>query len=140
MNRPNASLELFTRSMERCLSAPFFLDRFYARFLRSSDAIAAKFDGVDLQRQTAVLRASLYHVTRAAWGAHDGTQHLDEIAASHSKHGLDIHPGHYAHWLECLIATARETDSRFDDPTEASWRLHVGRAIDVMIARYHVDR
>ncbi len=136
MGATDETLDLFTRSMERCLLAPSFLDRFYARFLLSSDVAARRFENVDLKRQAAVLRASLYHVMRAARGASDGMQHLEEIAAKHSKRGLDIRPAEYKHWLECLIAVARETDPTFDAPTEAAWRLHIGNAIGVMLARY----
>lgn len=134
------SLDVFTHSMERCTRAPLFVERFYARFLLSSDEIAARFTGVDLKRQAGVLRASLYHVMRAAQGSPDGVLHLEEIAATHSKRGYDIAPKDYDHWLECLIAVAGETDPTFDATTEAAWRLHLGRAIAVMINRYDTNR
>lgn len=119
--------------MERALARPAFLDRFYVRFLGSSPEIAAKFAHVDLKRQTAMLRASLYHVLRAAQGMDDGRRHLAEISETHSRRGYDIRADHYQIWLDCLIEAARETDPSLDATTEAAWRLHLGRAIDVMI-------
>ena len=133
-------VDIFVKSMERCVQQPLFLRRFYARFLLSSDEIGAKFANIDMKRQEGVLRASVYHILRAAQGAEDGRAHLNDIAESHSKRGLDIRPEHYQHWLECMIAVAREVEPTFDAVTEAAWRHHLGRAIDVMISRYDKDR
>jgi hemoglobin-like flavoprotein len=131
------SLELFTRSMERCIAAPLFLERFYGHFLGSSPEIAKRFAAVDLKRQTSMVRASLYHILRAAQGSSDGLIHLDEIADSHSQRGHDIQPAHYALWLDSLIEAAKETGPGLDAMTEAAWRFHLGNAIEVMVARYH---
>lgn len=130
------TLELFTRSMERCIASPLFLERFYARFLGSSPEIAKRFAAVDLKRQSAMVRASLYHILRAAQGSSDGLIHLEEIADSHSQRGHGIQPAHYELWLDSLIEAARETDPSLDAITEAAWRFHLGNAIAVMVARY----
>jgi hemoglobin-like flavoprotein len=120
--------------MEKALTRPTFLERFYAKFLGASPEIAAKFAHVDLKRQTAMLRASLYHVLRAAQGMDDGHRHLAEISDTHSRRGYDIRPEHYQVWLDCLIDAAREADPSLDATTEAAWRLHLGHAIGVMVA------
>ena len=125
----------FVRSMERCIARPAFLERFYARFLASSPEVAAKFARVDMKRQASVLRASLYHVVRAAQGMDDGRRHLEEIAESHSQRGHDIRPEHYEAWLDCLVSAARDVEPSFDATTEAAWRLHLGEAIGAMVAK-----
>jgi hemoglobin-like flavoprotein len=125
----------FVRTMERCIARPAFFERFYTRFLASSPDIAAKFAKVDMKRQASVLRASLYHVMRAAQGMDDGLRHLEEIAESHSRRGHDIRPEHYETWLECLLAAARDVEPAFDATTEGAWRLHLGEAIHTMVAR-----
>lgn len=131
------TLELFTRSMERCIATPAFLERFYTHFLGSNPEIAKRFERVDLKRQTSMVRASLYHILRAAQGSSDGLIHLEEIADSHSQRGHDIQPAHYALWLDSLIEAAKETGPGLDAMTEAAWRFHLGNAIEVMVARYH---
>ena len=130
------SLELFTRSMERCIASPQLLTRFYERFMASSPEISSRFAAVDLKRQISMVRASLYHILRAAQGSRDGRIHLDEIADSHSKRGHGIRPEHYTLWLDSLIEAAREIDPSMDAITEAAWRFHLGNAIAVMVARY----
>jgi truncated hemoglobin YjbI len=130
------SVRLFRESLERCLADHTFTQRFYARFLLSHDDIAPRFAHVDLKRQGNVLRSSLYLVLRGAMGHRDGIEHLEDVARSHSRKGHDI-PAHlYGHWLECLVAAARETDRTFDDDMERHWRAALAPCIEIMQRRY----
>ena len=122
----------FRDSLERCLGQPTFTQRFYARFLLASDEVADRFAQVDLKRQASVLRSSLYLVLRASMGHEDGRDHLEDVAVKHGRMGLDI-PSHlYDHWLECLIAAARECDPQFHAGYEASWRAVLLPCIDIV--------
>ena len=132
-------LDRFERSLHRCTSDETFLDRFYARFLLTSDEIAVRFEGVDLKRQTSILRASLYLVLRAASGLADGQAHLRDIARSHSKQGYDIKPVFYDHWLSSLLMAAAETDPQFDEATRSAWEASLRPCIDVMIAEWTAE-
>lgn len=133
---PAADLERFQLSLERCLMDESFVSRFYARFLLSSDEVAAKFASTDLARQASMLKRSLYLVARAAYGLEDGLQHLQAIAESHSRRGLDIPPHLYEHWLETLLQVMRETETRYDEELEQVWRSCLQPCIDRMTGAY----
>lgn len=134
-NVSDAELAQFHLSLDRCLADRTFLSRFYARFILSNDEVAAKFSGVDLNRQSDMLRTSLYMILRAAGGHDDGMAHLEDIAHSHSERGYDIGPHLYEHWLNCLLQVASETDPEFDAEADLLWRRVLGPCIQKMIAR-----
>ncbi|MBX3269412.1 MAG: hypothetical protein KF729_04080 [Sandaracinaceae bacterium] len=134
VNLEPAALDQFQRSLERCLADPTFTSRFYARFVLSSDEIAALFAETDIAKQGVVLKRSLYLVMRAARGLEDGLEHLERIAESHSARGLGIEPRHYAHWLDTLIAVMRETDPAYEPALEVLWREVFGHCVAQMIA------
>lgn len=127
-----ATYTTFERSLFRCAASDTFLERFYDIFLKSSDAVAARFAGVDMKRQRSVLRGSLYLVARAAGGFSDGMEHLATIARSHGEHGLDIKAEFYDHWLAALVRAAGECDPHFDSATGAAWETCLRPCIDVM--------
>lgn len=129
-----AALDRFSRSLERCLADPTFTSRFYARFLLSSDEVAALFARTDLKTQGLVLRQSLYLVMRAAYGLDDGLEHLGRIAESHSSRGLGIEERHYGLWLDALIAVMRETEPMYEEGLDELWRAVFQGCIDHMIA------
>ncbi len=130
---PRESLPIFQESLERCLADATFTQRFYARFLLSSDEVAARFAHVDLKRQANVLKSSLYLVLRGAMGQPDGRDHLEDVARTHERHGIDIPRQLYDHWLECLVLAARETDPQFGPEHEKHWRACLEPCIAVVV-------
>jgi hypothetical protein len=79
-------IELFNDSLERCLSRPGFLDRFYELFLDSSDEVREKFRHTDFQKQKRMLKGSLYMIMAAAEEKPEGFVHLERIARMHNRH------------------------------------------------------
>jgi truncated hemoglobin YjbI len=130
---PRDPLPIFQESLERCLADSTFTQRFYARFVLSSDEVAERFRHVDLKRQANVLRTSLYLVLRGAMGHPDGLDHLDDVARTHGKKGLDIPRHLYVHWLDCLLAAARETDPSFGPDHETHWRAALEPCIERLL-------
>ena len=136
-SRPDPKLlARFEASLERCLAAPTFIQRFYAHFMLRSDEARAKFAKTDMKRQEHMLRTSLYMMLRAAQGADTGLAHLRDIARTHSQRGYDIPPHLYQHWLDSLLYVVREVDPRFDESVEEAWREGLRPAIEVMTTRY----
>jgi hemoglobin-like flavoprotein len=129
-------VELVNDSLERCSSQVDFFDSFYLRFRDSSDVVAAKFANTDVKTQSRALRESFYLLMRAVGGDPEAWQHLELRALRHDRKHLDISPGMYEIWLECLIETIREFDPEFDSVTESAWRRIMQQGIDFMIARY----
>jgi hemoglobin-like flavoprotein len=132
------SRDAFLASFNRCRASAGFLEAFYERFVASSAEIRAKFAGTDMKRQVRMLEDSLYVVAVAVQGEEGSRARgdLPRIAARHSRSDLDIRPGLYDLWLECLIDTVRTHDPQFSAEVEAAWRVILAFGVDYMRARY----
>ena len=130
-------IELVNDSLERCTRRrQEFFEAFYRRFNASSDEVAAKFAGTDIKTQARALRESFYLLLRAVGGDPEAWQGLELRAIRHDHRHLDIRPGLYDLWLECLLETIRDFDPKADAAIEAAWRRTMQKGIDFMIARY----
>ena len=112
-----------------------FMIRFYEIFMESSPDVAARFRATDMARQQHMLARSLHEMldfasTRAA------SEHLRRIAERHSRANMNIPPRLYDTWLDCLIDTAREFDTRFNDETELAWRVVLAPGVAYMKFKY----
>jgi len=132
------SRALFLASFNRCRAAAGFLEDFYRRFIASSEEIRAKFAGTNMKRQVQMLEDSLYVVAVAIQGEEGSLARgdLPRIAARHSRKDLDIRPGLYDLWLECLIEAVRTHDPQFSGEVEAAWRETLAVGVDYMRERY----
>lgn len=126
----------FSESLARCMADPGFLDRFYERFTSSSPEIAEKFKDTDFVRQKKALSSSLYLTVMAIEGGKGATTFLEGVAKRHARGALDIRPGLYEIWLDCLVDTAEEVDPEFDAELESIWRDTLRFGIDFMQSRY----
>jgi hemoglobin-like flavoprotein len=130
-------IELVNDSLERCTRRrQEFFEVFYQRFSESSDEVAARFAGTNLKAQARALRESFYLLFRAVGGDPEAWQGLELRAIRHDQRHLDIRPGLYDLWLECLLETIRDFDPEADADIEAAWRRTMQQGIDFMIARY----
>ena len=130
--------DTFLASFGRCRASAGFLDAFYQRFIASSDEVRAKFAGTDMKRQVRMLEDSLFVVAVAVQGEEGSLARgdLPRIATRHGRGDLDIRPGLYDLWLECLIETVRAHDPQFTGEVEAAWRETMAFGIEQMRARY----
>jgi hemoglobin-like flavoprotein len=135
---PSPSVDTFLASLKRCLAAPGFLEAFYERFMGSSDEVREKFRNTDMKRQARVLEDSLYVVANAVQGEEGSLARgaLPALAARHDRRGLDIRPGLYDIWIECLVETARVHDPKFDPAIERAWRDTLVFGADYMRQRH----
>lgn len=133
-----AARDAFLKSFGRCRASAAFLDDFYQRFVGSSEEVRAKFAGTDMKRQVRMLEDSLFVVAVAVQGEEGSLARgdLPRIAARHSRKDLDIRPGLYDLWLECLIEAVRAHDPEFSSDVEAAWREAMAFGIDFMRASY----
>jgi hemoglobin-like flavoprotein len=125
--------ELFNDSLERCTARPGFFDRFYERFLASSEEVREKFKHTDWRKQKRALRTSLFMMMERN---PEGDVHVERMARLHSRGERDIRPHLYGLWLDCLVDTAREFDPLFNADTEQAWRQVLRPGIEFMKARY----
>jgi hemoglobin-like flavoprotein len=133
-----ASIETFLASLKRCLAEPGFMERFYERFVGSSEAVREKFRGTDMARQARVLADSLYVVANAVQGSDHSAARgdLPGIAERHDRSHMDIAPELYDLWVDTLVATARDTDPRFGPAAEQAWRETLEFGARYMRERY----
>jgi len=131
---PSPSVETFLASLKRCLAAAGFLESFYERFVGSSEEVREKFRNTDMKRQARVLEESLYVVANAVQGEENSLARgaLPTLAARHGRKGLDIPPGLYDLWIECLVETARTHDPQFGPAIEVAWRETLAFGADYM--------
>ena len=123
---------MFRESLDRCRSHDEFLDRFYERFMASSNEVREKFAGTDFDLQKQRLLEALILAADVVDGDARAMRHLHERAESHGRHGLKIKAHLYDLWLESLLATVAETDPAFCDEIEAAWRNVLGHIIAYM--------
>ena len=130
------TLHVFNASLDRCVSQPEFLDRFYENLLATSDEIAEKFRHTEFTRQKAALKRALYVLLFAHEWDLQGDAYLRGLAQRHSRHDLDIRPELYDLWLDSLLKTVREFDPSFDETIAAAWRTMLGPGIEFMKSAY----
>ncbi len=129
-------MEIFHGSLERCLGAEGFVDRFYTILKARSPEAAAKFAHTDMAVQHRKLSASLYMTMLLDERSPEGRVHFERMAQLHSRDALDIKPELYGQWVESLVEAAREFDEHFDEETERAWRNLLSPAVEYMKGRY----
>ena len=131
-------IEVFRASLKRCLAAPDFLLDFYGLFMASSEEVREKFKNTDFTRQTRVLADSLWVMSVAAQGQSGSPAwgDLPRLARMHSREHLDIRPGLYDQWLECLLQAARKHDPEFSAEIETTWRETLSVGIEYLRSSY----
>ena len=137
-SRPVTPVEILRASLKRCLAKPDFLLDFYGIFMASSAEVRDKFKDTDIKRQTLVLTESLWAMALAAESAAGSPAwgDLPHLAEMHSRAHLDIRPGLYDQWLDCLIDAAGRHDPLFSAEIETAWRQTLAVGIEYMRSRY----
>lgn len=63
---------------------------------------------------------------------------LARIAATHSRHTIDVAPALYEHFTRSLVGAIQEHDPNFTEEIEAAWREALRPGIEYMQSRYDV--
>ncbi|MBX2819083.1 MAG: globin [Rhodothermaceae bacterium] len=133
------AFESFRSSLLRCLSNLHFLERFYHEFISSSPEIAQAFAHTNMERQKAMLNASLYQLMNF-YGSDEpqSKKYIQQLGAQHGVYGHKIPPHMYDLWLESLMTAVKASDPQFDSSLEAIWLEVMGHGIEVMKASSHL--
>jgi hemoglobin-like flavoprotein len=133
-----AQVDAFRASLNRCLATPDFLRHFYEIFVESSPEVQEKFKNTDFPRQTRVLADSLYMMAVAAQLERNAAAwaEMDRLASRHDRHGLDIRPGLYDLWLDCLLRAVSRHDPEYSREIETAWRETLAIGIEYLRSRH----
>ena len=139
-DQANQLARIFNDSYERVMhglgrSSGEFYVAFYDLLTATSDEAASKFKNTDMAAQVRMLQSSVtvllnFFVTSCQ------DEYLGQLAERHGKRGVDISPELYEVWLECLIETVRQFDSKFNDDVATAWRVVFSKGIGFMTSRY----
>lgn len=126
------TLEIYNDSFEYCLSKEGFLPRFYELFIDSSPEVRKKFMNTDIQRQSRILKKSLYVLTMASVGTEEARNELIRLGKTHGAQGMQIPDYMYDLWLNCLLRTVREFHTDWKPEIEASWHAMLDPHIEIL--------
>jgi len=132
----NRLTPVFNKSFERCLAKEGFFEKFYQRFINSSDDAKAMFANTDMHNQKKMLQNSLYMMVAAPSGIEKASTHIEHIAKSHSRRGYGVKPELYDLWLSCLLETVKEYDDEHEAVIESAWKQTLEYGITLMKSQY----
>ncbi len=118
-----------------CLSAGFF-DDFYDKFLQSSPRVRDKFKSTDMVKQKSLLREGITFMIMFYDGSGVAASKVNRLAASHSRGQLNIEPELYRFWLDALMKSVAQHDSKFTPQLEKVWRTVMGKGIAAISGGY----
>lgn len=121
----------YERVLKQRINGKDFFEAFYDKFLAYSEEIREKFAHTDMVVQRGMLKKSFYSLL-VFYGSNQADDYIERIARDHDKHHLDIRPGLYDVWLDCLTATLAEYDPLFNHDVELAWRLILAPGITYM--------
>jgi hypothetical protein len=116
--------QLFHDSYLRCVVSDqdAFFERFYELFIASDPEISKMFANTDMRRQISLLQESLLHMIDFS-NSNVANERMHQIATFHGTGELNIPLRMFDLWMDGLIATVRERDTRFNMQIETAWRV-----------------
>jgi hypothetical protein len=112
-----------------------FVDAFLDALLRSSDEVARKMAGADLERFRSGLTLAIVHL---ASYYERGRPHviLQGIAQRQSRTGRNIEPHLYEYFLQALLQTVQRYDPQYDGQIGEAWKTVLRPGLDYMKRMY----
>jgi hypothetical protein len=130
---------IFNDSYQRVMRGPSrngeFFTAFYKLLVATSDEAASKFRNTDMAAQVRMLQSSV-SVLLNFFATGRQNEYLGQLAERHGKRGMDIPRELYTAWLDCLIETVRQFDSKFKNDVAKAWRVVFSKGIEFMTSRY----
>lgn len=126
-------VDLFNQSYQRAISPDFhgFFEKFYFKLINSDEKIASLFVNTDMERQIKMLMQSMTYLTSYSHTS-EASDEFKFIAEMHGKDKLNVPTAYYDNWTECLMATLKEQDTKFNESIELAWRSRLSDGIEYM--------
>jgi hemoglobin-like flavoprotein len=124
---------LFHDSYLRCVVSDQdgFFKRFYQLFIAADPEISKAFSDTDMNLQISRLQESLLHMIDFS-NSKVASERMLRIAAYHGSAEMDIPLYMFDLWIDRLLATVRERDTRFNSHIETAWRVFLAPGIAFM--------
>ncbi len=123
--------EHFNNSFERVnANADYFFDEFYKEFKKQSKELEEMFANIDMNKQKMMLKKGLMYLVSFYSTKKAGDFLLNLVDDHHNR--LKLTEEHYKYWMDCLIATLKKVDHKFDKNAEIGWRITLGPGIEFM--------
>jgi hemoglobin-like flavoprotein len=129
-----SDVEIAEASYRRCADQPGFFATFYDRLLARDPGIPPKFARTDFERQNKLLKHALGLLI--IYAKRPNPALLERIALRHSRHGVDVAPDLYHHFLDGLEQALAERDPEYGPAVGAAWRATLAPGIAYMQSRY----
>ena len=122
--------QLFYDSYLRCVVSDQdgFFKRFYQLFIASDPEISKMFAHTDMERQISLLQESLLHMIDFS-NSRVANERMRQVATYHGSTEMNIPLHMFDLWMDRLIATVRERDTRFNAHIETAWRVSLAPGI-----------
>lgn len=131
--------EIFDHSYERVknntVDGKAFFAAFYDNFTALSPEIADHFKDVDMKKQIRMMEKSFYSLF-IFYATQNANDYLKSTAKRHSQSDLDISINMFDAWLDAIITTVKQFDSRYTPEIGLSWRIVLSPGITYMKYRY----
>ncbi len=99
--------------------------------MEASEEIRKKFEHVDMEAQAKILdHAIVMSFLFVGQNHQSAITCLNDVRESHNRHNLNIAPGLYDAWLECLVETVGICDPHANKELLANWRTVMSVAIN----------
>lgn len=132
-------VEIVHNSWERIRSLEKLGELFYEKLFFLSPELRDKFSGTDFEHQHKLLHQGLEILVKYLDDEDKFTKkQITRLARTHNHYNLDIHPHSYYYWVEALILTIKDLDSKWYDDLEYYWRECISFPINFIISQYFV--
>ena len=127
---PKALVSVFHDSLSRVTKNPDFMDRFYERFLASSEHARELFKNISMDRVKRLVKQSFHLMLLAGGTRKTSIAKLENLGRDHQARGIGDED--YALWVEALLSVVEETDPQYSSEVDLAWRKVLARGIRVM--------
>lgn len=131
--------EIFDHSYERVKNKKVddktFFAAFYDNFISMSPGIAEQFSSVDMKKQIRMMEKSFYSLF-IFYATQNANDYLESTAKRHSQAELGIDLNLFDMWMDAIIKTVKQFDSRYNNEIGLSWRIVLSPGITYMKYRY----
>lgn len=132
-------VSIVEESLLRAMNSELFAKTFYENLFYLNPKTQEYFSNIDWRKQEIALLKSIEHLIGFFSNEEDEIhrKNIIRIGESHSKKNLNIHPHNYYYWVDAMIMTLKELDSKWDDNNQFYVRECLFFPVSFIISLYH---